>query len=387
MYVANWFYKDLDVSIFFPIFMALLKGEKALIIVEDNGNLNEIADWVRRGVEDIQDLPDFWVVEELRPMVESVDVGILAFQEICEEEALKWCRDFMSRVSVAVILEASNLLAGGQDLIMALASRVGRDVEKCTWLLTDQNAESMIDLYSHLLDKEFTYVSATPYHSQDAMVIYWDVEGESREIWPPAKRYLGIEAAIAEIAGKENVGKIHWYGEEVMPVKDLCWVWGQYYKSYQQRTNVPVPYQMLMEENIETGISGIGNELRKRQFIVTEDECFNLFEKGRQYSTRGLEKAFICVLSPNYMLRDYMKMNYRILEEDAKYIPQFTVEHVDSKRNVALRILRRLLEEPVSHTELKKILEKEDGAGSDIDVTEAILKEKGGPYSAEYEGV
>lgn len=376
LYVANWFYKDLDVSIFFPIFMALLKGEKALIIVEDNGNLKEIADWVRRGVEDIQNLPDFWVVEELRPMVDSVDVGILAFQEICEEEALKWCRDFMGIVSFVVILEASNLLAGGQDLIMALASRVGKNTERCTWLLTDHNAESMIDLYSHLLDKEFVYVSATPCHSRDAMVIYLDVEGESRWGWPPVKRYLGVEAAIAAIAGKENVGKIHWYGEEVMPVRDLFWIWGQYYKSYQQRTGAAIPYQMLIGENVETGVSGIGNELRKQQFIVTEDECFNLFEKGRQYSTRGLEKTFVCILSPNYMLRDYMKTKYRTLEADAKYISQFAVEHVDSKRNIALRILRRLLEEPVSHTELKKILEKEEGAGEQINVTAILLKEK-----------
>lgn len=98
--------------------------------------------------------------------------------------------------------------------------------------------------------------------------------------------------------------------------------------------------------------------------------------KGRQYSSRGLEKAFICILSPNYMLRDYMKMNYRIFENDAKYIPQFVVEHVDSKRNIALRILRRLLEEPVSYTELKRILEKEDEDGDKEEVTENILKEK-----------
>lgn len=378
LYIANLFYKDLDVSIFFPIFLALLKGEKALIMVEDNGNLNGIADWLRRGIEDIQDLPDFWVVEELRPMVGSVDVGILAFQEICEEEALKWCRDFLSKVSFVVILEASNLLAGGQDLIMSLASRIGGSVERCTWLLTDRNAESMIDLYSHLLDKEFVYVSATPYHSRDAMVIYWDVEGESRDVWPLAKRYLGVEASIAEIAGKENVGKIHWYGEEIMPVRDLYWIWGQYYKSYQQRTGAAVPYQMLIEENIEIEISGNGNDLRMQQFIVTEDECFNLFEKGRQYSTRGLEKTFVCILSPNYMLRDYMKMNYQTFEEDAKYIPQFVVEHVDSRRNIALRILRRLLEEPISHTELKKILAKEDGAGDKIDVSESVLKGKVG---------
>lgn len=376
LYVANWFYKDLDVSIFFPIFMALLKGEKALIIVEDNGNLKEIVDWVRKGVEEIQNLPDFWVMEELRPMVDSVDVGVLAFQEICEEESLKWCRDFMGMVSFVVILEASNLLAGGQDLIMSLASRVGKNIQKCTWLLTDHNAESMIDLYSHLLDKEFVYVSATPFHSRDAMVVYMDVEEESEEGWPPAKRYLGVEAAIAEIAGKEKVGKIHLYGEEVTPVRDLFWIWGQYYKSYQQRTAAAVPYQMLIEQNVETDVSGIGNELRKEQFIVTEDECFNLFEKGRQYSTRGLEKTFVCILSPNYMLRDYMKAKYRIFEADAKYIPQFAVEHVDSKRNIALRILRRLLEEPVSHAELQNMLEKEEHAGNKIDVTMTVLKEK-----------
>lgn len=358
LFVANFFYRDLDVSIFFPIFMALLKGEKALILAEDNGNLEEIADWVREGIEGIQDLTDFWTVEELRPMADSVDVGVLAFQEICKGEQLTWCSEFLDRVSFVAILEASDLLAAGQDIIMSLSSKIGRKMDNCTWMLVDRNAESVVDLYSHLLDREFLYVSATPYYAKETLITYWNTEKEDGRPWFPHKRYLGTEAALAGIALKEKIGKLHWYGEEMMPVKDLYWIWGQYYEKYHQYVQSGEPYQMRIDENIGLEVAGSGSRLREQQFIITEDECFNLFEKGRQFATRGIDKVCVCILSPNYILRDYMKANYQILEKDPKYIPQFTVEHVDSKRNIALRIVRRLLEEPVSYTELRNTLNK-----------------------------
>lgn len=373
LFVANSFYKDLDVCIFFPAFLALLRDEKVLVMLEDNGNLHEVVEWLRQGIENIQDLTDFWTMEELRAIADSVDVGVLAFQNICKEEQLNWCKEYLDRVSFVVVLQASNLLAGGQDIIMSLASRIGRCVERCTWLLTDRNAESMIDLYSHLLDKEFLYVSATPYYARESLITYWNTENENGKAWADAERYVGVEAAIAEIAGRENIGKLHWYGEDMMPIRDLHWVWGQYYEGYRECTGSDMPYQMLIDENILMEVSGSGNSVRRQQFIVTEDEYFNLFEESRQYATRGIDKVCVCILSPDYILRDYMKAQYRLMEADPKFIPQFVPEHVDSRRNIALRILRRLLEEPVSYTELRNTLARDEGYPSDMEVTKEIL--------------
>lgn len=373
LFVANSFYKDLDVCIFFPAFLTLLKDEKVLVMLEDNGNLHEVVEWLRQGIESIQDLTDFWTMEELRTIADSVDVGVLAFQNICKEEQLNWCKEYLDKVSFVVVLQASNLLAGGQDIIMSLASRIGKCVERCTWLLTDRNAESMIDLYSHLLDKEFLYVSATPYYARESLITYWDTEKEKGKAWADAERYLGVEAAIAGIAGKENIGKLHWYGEEMMPIRDLHWVWGQYYEGYRECTGSDMPYQMLIDENVLMEVSGSGNSVRRQQFIVTEDEYFNLFEEARQYATRGIDKVCVCILSPDYILRDYMKAQYKLMETDPKFIPQFVPEPVDTRRNIALRVLRRLLEGPVSYTELRNTLSKDEVNPSDVDVTREIL--------------
>ncbi len=360
LFVTNYFYQDLDVAVFFPIFMALLRDEKALVMVEDNGSLEEIVNWLREGIENIQDLTDFWTIDILQPMRDNIDVGVLAFQEICKEEQLQWCMDFLNYVSYVVVIEASGLLAGGQDILMSLASRIGRIETSCTWLLCDKNAEGMVDLYSHLLDKEFSYVSATPYFAKESLISYWNAEAERAGGWSNVQRYLGVEASIAEIAGTEHVGKIHWYGEDMMPVEDLRWVWGQYYESYQKQIGEEIPYQMLLEDNIHMEISGRGNFIREQQFIVTEDDCFNLFEKSRQYTTRAFDKICICVISPNYMLRNYMRANYTIMETDPKYISQFMPEHVNSRRNTALRLVRRMLEEAVSASEIVRMLLREE---------------------------
>ena len=378
LFVTNYFYQDLDVAVFFPIFMALLRDEKALVMVEDNGNLEEIVHWLREGIENIQDLTDFWTIDVLQPMRDNIDVGVLAFQEICKEEQLQWCMSFLNYVSYVVVIEASGLLAGGQDILMSLASRIGSMEASCTWLLCDKNAEGMVDLYSHLLDKEFSYVSATPYFAKESLVTYWNAETEGASRWPDVQRYLGVEAAIAEIAGTEHVGRIHWYGEDMMPVEDLRWVWGQYYESYQKQTGDEIPYQMLIEDNIQMEVSGRGNFIREQQFIVTEDDCFNLFEKSRQYVTRAFDKTCICIISPNYMLRDYMKANYTIMETDPKYISQFMPEHVDSRRNTALRLVRRMLEETVSASEIVRMLMREEGivSISNDKITKELLENR-----------
>lgn len=376
LFVANSFYQDLDVCIFFPAYLALLKGEKVLLLAEDMGNLDDIAEWIREGIEDIQQMMGLWTVDILSRATDDADVGILAFQEVCKQEQLQWCRRFLNEVSFVVIIEASGLLTAGQDVVAAFSEKVGRKRNSTTWLLCDSNAESMIDLYSHLLEKEFLYVSATPYCAKEALAVYWNTEEEPLKAFPYIQRYLGVESCIVQIAERESVRRVRWYGENIMPVYDMLWMWGQYYRSYPTRPNNTVPYQMFLDRNVEIAVSGRENAVKEQQFIMTEDECFHLFEKGRQYTTRAFDKVCVCVLSPNYMLRDYMRDNFLTMEKDPKYIVQYMPEHVDSERNIALRMIRMLLEAPVSRFDLERVLSKEEGNNKKIEITERLLKEK-----------
>lgn len=359
IFIATPFYFDIGICIFFPVYMSLLRKEKALIMVEDSGNLEQIAEWIKAGIEEIQDLTDLWKVDILSPLLDDTDVGILSFQDLIRTEDFSWQKNFLSNVSFVTIIEASDILAGGQEMVMDIAARIGSEVQNTTWLLCDRNAESMLDLFSHLLDRQFRYVSAIPHPAKEAVIAYWDTEIETARTWDPAQRYLGTEARLIELAGAENIESVEWYGEEIMPIYDLLWVYGQYYQEYGQRIGKKA-HQVLLNRIMQFSIDGNASIKEKEKYLIVEDYCFNLYEIGRQYATRAENRAFVNVMSPRYMFRDFMKYHAEIMKADAKYLSQFVPEHVNSKRNVALRLIRKMLESSVSEEKIREMLQKSE---------------------------
>lgn len=357
IFCATPFYKDIDVSIFFPVYITLMKGKKALILVEDCGNLDELVDWVKAGIEEVQNLNDFWKVDILMEGGDDTDVGILSFQDIYCSDDFGWLSDFFGHVMFTIVIEASDMLAGGQEAISNLSEKIGREAGECTWLLCDNNAECMLDLFSHLLNKEFSYVSATPLRAEESMIAYWNVEKENPYPWNPVRRYLGVEILIAEIAWMNSVKKVVWYGEELVPVYDLKWIFGQYYEEFHNRTRRK-PQQNIMDDGIEMSIAGNTCKMLDYCFLIIEDSNFNLYETARQYVTRASEKAVVHIVSPNYMMREFMKKNEKSMYADPKFIAQFVPEYVNTRRNVAVRLMRRMLRQVVSETEIKDELSR-----------------------------
>lgn len=350
VFYASPFYKDIDGCIFFALFMTLLRGKKGLILAEDNGTLGELEQWVKEGLDTLPGLQQFWSAAVFQNSAEDADVGILSFQT-CSDLLMTGLEDFLKEVAFVVILESSNMLIGGQEAIQTLAENISCGTKGCTWLLCDWNAESMLDLFSHLLKSELTYVSATPAGARETMISYWDVESEPNSIWSPARRFLGLEAGIIEVAGKNGVSCVNWYGADCMPVTDIGWIIAQYYRLYSERVSRPVDQKNLGTQ-IQCHISGIPHSMIPENFLIVEDSCCNLYETGRQYITRGREKAYVHVISPNYLLRDFMKYQDEVMRADPKYIAQLVPEYMNSVRNACLHLLRRLLKEEVLESEI-----------------------------------
>ncbi len=357
LFCASPFYKDIDVSIFFPVFVALMKGNKALILLEDRGNLQEFAGWVKEGIDEIQGLDDFWRISILNDAEDDTDVGILSFQDIYRPTDFHWLNVFFRDVTVVVVIEASNMLAGGQEAISNLSEKIGREPDGCTWLLCDNNAESMLDLFSHLLNKKFAYISATPLPAKETLTGFWNVEEEEPHPWKPVQHYLGAEIQAAEVAWNNALSQLVLYGEEIIPIYDLKWILGQYYLEFHNRTKKE-PYQYILDNSIRMEIAGNACMMARQCFLIVEDYNFNLYEIARQYVTRASEKAIVHVMSPNYLLRNFMRSREADMYADPKYIAQFVPEYVNTKRNAAVRMVRKMLHQPVAESEIRNELEK-----------------------------
>lgn len=359
LFCASPFYKDIDICIFFPAYLTVMKGKKVLILAEDCDNLDELTQWMKRGIEEVQRLDDYYQVAILEETKDDVDLGVLAFQDIYRPEDFGWLKRFFNQVGFVVVIEASGMLAGGQEAISNLAEHIGNPLGECIWLLCDNNAESMLDLFSHLLNKTFTYVSATPLPAEEALVGYWNVEEERRQPWTPVKHYIGAELQAAEVAWSNEVECVTLYGEEMAPIYDLKWIAGQYYQQVHKRTGRK-PHQYVMNDGISVEISGSGCKMEDECFLIVEDCNYNLYEAARQYMTRASEKAVVHILSPNYLLRNFMKDNGPTMDADPKYIAQFVPEYVNTRRNVAVHLIRRMLLRPVAEREICEELDKSE---------------------------
>lgn len=351
IFYASPFYKDIDGCIFFLILQTLLRQKKSLILIEDNGSIEEIRQWIKDGIESVSGIKKLADVEVLKDCAIKAEVGILPFQNISNVQVMGELNSFLAEVSFAVVLKASGMLAGGQEMIITLAERLRRGNAGCTWLLCDWNAESMLDLFGHLLSADFVYVNATPVGAKEVVTSYWNTETEPDCIWDPARRYLGLEMGIMEVAGRNQLSQMTLYGEEWIPVFDMQWIIGQYYQLYSKKVVHPMS-QKMMNLQIQCNIPGEAYGIEPEGFFVIEDSFCNLYEVGRQYVARARDRAYIHVLSPNYLLRDFMKSESDTMNFDAKYIAQFVPEYINSTRNVYLHLLRRLLEESVSKKEI-----------------------------------
>lgn len=352
VFYASPFYRDVDGCIFFLMFMSLLRGEKGLILTENSESLDELAQWLSSGLDDLSGLGQLWNVAVLRDAGEgeNADIGILPFQ-VCPELLVNGLGDFLEQVSFVVVLESSNMLIGGQELVLSLAERISAKTMGCTWLLCDYNAESMLDMFSHLLKIDLTYVSATPAGAKEAAVSYWATESEPDCIWPPAKRFLGLEAGIAAVAEQNKVPCVNWNGADCMPVTDISWIIAQYDQVHSSQAARPI-HQEDMITQIQYRVSGLSCSAAPESFWIVEDFCCNLYETARQYVTRGGKKVYVHVLSPNYLLRDFMISRAEEMENDPKYLAQLVPEYVNSTRNTYLHLLRRLLVEEVPEKDI-----------------------------------
>ena len=82
-----------------------------------------------------------------------------------------------------------------------------------------------------------------------------------------------------------------------------------------------------------------GAEKSDYKYVVVEDEFCNLYEMARQFQNRGCKETFVNIISPNYLLRDYMEFNTGLFVNDPKAIPSFSPDFVRTDRNIALELL------------------------------------------------
>lgn len=353
----NPFYSDLIPYAFYPMNRKLLEHKKVLIVLGRHGVEDEIEDWIQQGVKSVTNIPYFWNIGTLTEEEFDGDIGILRRADVTNINIQEGNAQFLQQVEFVVIIEPGKLITTAQiGLNMLIKKCRENEPEKnITFCMCDKNSDGLLDAMSHILLTSLEEVSATNKHKGTVSHMCWKVDAEhlQHRLVPNISKYLGVGTELSFAALKYQIKKAGWYGGETFPVVDMNWISKQYYFDLMKYAGLPTS-QELMDQKFITSANYWGAPIEKNGFITVEDENFNIFEALRDFSTRTTSQGFVNIISPQYLLRDYMADNASIFETDAKAIPNIAADYAKTARNTTLGILLLLSMECVSENKIKK---------------------------------
>ena len=350
----NPFYYDLIPYVSYPMNRTLLRHKKVLIVLGRHGIEEDVEKWCRDGLSAVTGVPALWNIGLLTGKAQDLDVGIIARSSVHDMEIHESNRDFFREVEFVMIVEPSKLITTAQVGLNSLVRQCRSDGKNITYCSTDKNCDGLVDALSHILLTNLTEVSATNHHRGISSYMCWETDSENLQhrLLPNLSRYLGMGTELSFAALKNQVSQTHWYGGEAFPVLDIHWIAKQYYYDLLHYANLPAS-QESMDEFFKVSPNLWNARIRKNQYMTVEDESCNMFEVKREFSTRAQNQGFINIISPEYLLKDYMAENDAIFNADPKAIPYIVADYAPTVRNVVLRLCLQMSAKPVSEKDIR----------------------------------
>ncbi|MDO4503021.1 MAG: hypothetical protein Q4D06_07530 [Coriobacteriia bacterium] len=364
---ATPFYEDCSSVIFYPLARALSKGEKVLILTGTDVPEDSALAWVDESLQAIAGASGIWRTGKVSEGIDGLDVTCMPLSSLNRWDVFDAAGPFLEKVRYVILMNPSTIMATSQIGLSVLARCLSRNGSSPAYIVTDRNTNGLVDALSHLLGTSFVEVSPTSAAPSNSCSVVWraeDPESTSlhHRIFGGIAQYLGTGMELASIALKYDVDHVEWRGIRNVPMADVRWISLQYYPSITRYAGLPsaaasVDSRMTFSNGIWQG------QKTDNGFFVVEDEDFNAYEVLRQFSARAKKCSFVNVISPDYLLRDYMGDNATVLLNDAKAIPRIVPDCVVSPRNVALTLFAQLSVGDISEEAVKEQLVAADVDG------------------------
>lgn len=339
----NPFYYDLIPYAFYAMNRVLLQKEKVLIVLGRHNTEDDIAAWCESGLRSVTNISEMWNIGVLSDKEQDLDVGILTRSCLHDQKLLESNAAFFREVHFAVLIEPSRLLTTAQVGLNSMLNLCRSDDKTITFCSTDKNCDGLVDALSHLLMTSISEVSATRHHDGTCSYMCWETDEEhwQHRMLPNLSRYLGVGTELSFSALKNQVSKTFWYGGDAFPVIDIRWIANQYNYELLHYAELPVG-QDTMDKVFEVSPNLWDMKKEENSYLTVEDESYNMFEIKRDFATRSANQSFINIISPEYLLKDYMAKNNALFNTDPKAIPYIVADYARTPRNVALRMTLRM---------------------------------------------
>jgi hypothetical protein len=366
----NPFYYDLIPYIFYPMNRTMLRRKKVLLVLGRHNVEQDITRWCEDGLRAVTNVPGMWNLGVLTGEPQDLDVGIVSRSSVHDLALHEANSDFFREVEFVVILEPSKLVSTAQIGLSSLVRSCRKGGNPITFCSVDKNCDGLVDSLSHILQTSLTEVSATGHHRGICSYMCWETGGEhlQHRMLPNLSRYLGMGTELSFAALKNQVSETFWYGGEAFPVLDIHWIAKQYYYDLLHYADLPTS-QEAMDVCFRVSPNLWDARVKENQYLTVEDEGCNMFEIKRDFASRAKNQGFLNIISPEYLLKDYMLDNDGIFNADPKAIPYIVADYAPTPRNIILRLCLRMSAEPVGEEEIRRELMLLDADEEDLSVS------------------
>ena len=363
----NPFYRDLGVYLTLPIINTLLKGKNCLVVGGRSSTCEDVSEWLTDEIKEYSHMRSMWRVGALSKNKPDLEIGILTFQQLYDVDVLSANRAFLNDVEFVLIIEPSVMVNTGQIGFSIIAKETCQYGDAPVYCICDRYTDGLVDTMSHVLHTEITNVVAVPVPRCVYTGMAWNADGDfiRQKLFDKQTRYLGNGMELAAVAIKNQIPQVVWYGDTKSPLRDIKWIVGQHYSTLCRYMNIPTQ-QSALYEKIRFVPNLWSRAATREQFIIAEDEFCNMFTMMRAFLSRGIDQAFVNILSENYLLRDYMRCNQQMFLSNPNAIPSLIPDYAKSERNTVVKLLVMMAYRAVSENEVADELKL---AGCEFDDT------------------
>lgn len=321
----TFFYRDLELAVFFPMMLAAFKGKKSIIVMEEP-DYDKEKRWIQGCIEKMSGIYDFVSVKEFNQADQNDDIFVMGYKEFLDWQNSSLLKCVADRLELLFLVEPSVLNLQELSEIGNLRVYVENQGSNLNIAIADSHQE-IAERMMIISDAETVYKG--PYYliPKQYSVVLWDADCRENKDFESNEIETKIIHVLIE---KATCGEIVWINQNVRPSVDLWW----YYQRYAGQLDKAELKHVENGRELEAG---------KESYYIIEDSEYNYLRIKERFLSRAEEKCFICIVSPNYLLRNYMLQSHNIKASLKRKLQDVMIgEKPITERNIIIKLIQEL---------------------------------------------
>ena len=338
------------------------QGKCALIICPANSISVKVKNELERVLANASGMYSLCKVDSVEGLINGSepDVIICSIEELIEMDFNLRFKELAKRIHFAVMLECSSFLEYDNlriDLVLSKFYSIPNDMTFAfvSSYGNDRIREHIKSIFSYYCSELESFNN--DYRPSNSNVMVWKGESfynlqDSLKIGAIGSAYLGTAIPLAIVAIKNDFPSVFiipgettgdfYFSKNATDTNSMDL--DAYFNSKVDLKNVIIPRtsDATQEEDLKV--------------ICIYDETFNLFDSLRKwFKYAGKNGSLIHVISPSYMLREYLADNYKELLNSSNIFRALYKEHLCLERSRLLHVLAMFADSDVEEKELARI--------------------------------